>query len=156
MKFFEVFNTTHDSSQVQPVRDSKTEFATKLVMPDREIYFISSLVKGLDNYWEVEFSEGKPQKRKFSTGVSHEFTATGKGKELQIFSFVISQIKELAVKKNPTKIIFHASNGDARASLYLRMCKKIKMPGYHLDSVDPQYANNSATTFVLAKDDATN
>ena len=94
--------------------------------------------------WEVEFSE------KDKNQVGSTFAKTGSGGEMQVFSFVISSLKELISRYDPDEITFSSYKADGnRTHLYQRMLTKIKIPGYSHSVITDHGTSNDY--FSIAK-----
>lgn len=112
------------------VVSSADKFVTAADIGGREIAVrCSKTVYQYNTLWFVEFAQ--------VDGNKTTFKATGSGNELQVFSVVVSSIKELVSRYEPDMIRFTASKsegeiGDTRASLYARLAQRFKMPDYDL------------------------
>lgn len=117
------------------VRATNDLFTTSAEIGGRKIVFnASSYEAGMDTnpvtIWEIEFTERSP-----TSGTT--YGKSGNGSEMAVFSFVIESIKELVSRYSPEEITFtsHKEDGN-RSSLYSRIARRIKIPGYKLAPVD--------------------
>lgn len=103
------------------VRAGNDLFTTKAVVNDRAIVFNAAAnEEGTEGsiVWEVDFYEKTPGNMTFSK--------SGSGGEMQVFSFVIDSLKELAARYHPETIRFSSHKADMnRSKLYQRMIAKI-------------------------------
>jgi hypothetical protein len=119
-----------------------SEFRTKARIGDRNIDF-EALKYSSANTWEIAFTESRPGNK--SVG------KTGSGSELQVFSFVIESIKEFIARYKPDLIEFSSHKADGnRTSLYTKILNRIKVPGYHLQDVEPGTYDDR---FIIVRDD---
>ena len=81
------------------------------------IYFSPALDHG-QIVWIIEFGQKIAGQKRMKTGV------TGLGKEFQVFSTVISAIRDWIKKKKPQSIEFEGS-GESRNKLYKRLVKTL-------------------------------
>ena len=127
------------------VRSSNELFTTRATIGDRDIVFNaqgnSEGTQG-EVVWEVDFYEKTPGNMTFGK--------SGSGSELQVFSFVIDSLKELAARYHPDTIRFSSHKADEnRTKLYQRMLTKIAPGlGYQLTDVE---SGGSDDIFVIKK-----
>lgn len=148
MKARELVSEVFDSDvKGQLVRATNDLFTTKAEIGNRTIVFNASMYeKGMDakpiKAWEIDFTERTPG--------NMSFDKTGSGNELQVFSFVLESIKELVARYAPDEIVFTSHKADGnRTSLYTRMAKRIKIPGY---SMAPVSDGGPADVFTIVRD----
>ena len=150
MKALEFSLSESFDSQVQGklVRATNDLFTTKATIGNRDIIFnATSYASGMganaEESWEIEFTERTPG--------NITYGKSGSGSEMQVFSFVIESIKELIARYSPDRLVFGSHKEDQnRTSLYKRMAKRIKLPGYHLADID---SDNYTDLFTIVKDD---
>ena len=145
MKLDEVLN-----SQVPylVVDNEEHLFSTKAHIGNRDIFF-SARKDNKDPIWSIQFSE-KPTSVKANSKTHNHFDKTGSGNELQVFSFVTSSIKDFISRYKPTQVNFLSSNADGnRSKLYLRLAKRVQIPGY---SFIGSFPGNKYDSFVVTKD----
>lgn len=130
------------------VRATNDLFTTSAQIGNRKIIFNASMYEaGMDinpeHVWEIEFTEKSSQ-----TGTT--YGKSGSGNELQVFSFVIESLKELVSRYSPSMIRFDSHKADGnRTSLYKRLARRIKLPGYHLADVE---SGNHSDFFTIVRD----
>jgi len=123
-------------------RESNTSFQTSANIGDRTIKF-SAWVTDEPDAWEILFSERNDK-------ISGTYSATGSGNELEVFSMVKDSILELISKYSPAKITFTADKeGNKRASVYDKLLKRFKVPGYTHSRVD----GSGFEEFVIVRND---
>lgn len=127
------------------VRATNELFTTKATIGERDIVFnAQGNEEGTQGavVWEVDFYEKTPGNMTFGK--------TGSGGEMQVFSFVIDSLKELAARYHPDTIRFSSHKADEnRTKLYQRMLGKIAPSlGYQLTDVE---SSGSDDIFVIKK-----
>lgn len=135
MQLQELLNTKID---YKIIADTHVEFSAKAAVGDREI--IVEIIRDEyadDDTWQLAFKESKDH-GEFRTST---YSATGSGKEFEVFAFVKDVVFDFIKKKNPYLIIFTAEKeqGDStRADLYDRLAKRLVVSGYrrHRESGD--------------------
>lgn len=148
MKLSEITESFDSKVPYTVVRASNDSFITKAYIGNRTIMFTANMIEtGLDiepiYSWEIEFLEK-------STNWDYTYSKTGSGSELQVFSFIIDSIKELIERYRPDEIQFASENTDEnRSSVYSRLANKIKIPGYHLNSINK---NSRSSKFSIMSD----
>jgi hypothetical protein len=146
MRSIEFINEAFDSQvPYNVVRASNDLFTTRATIGDRDVVFNSQgNTEGAQGtvVWEVDFYEKTPGNMTFSK--------SGSGSELQVFSFVINSLKELAARYHPDTIRFSSHKADEnRTKLYQRMLTKIAPGlGYQLTDVE---SGGSDDIFVIKK-----
>jgi len=144
---FSLLESFDSNVQGKLVRATNDSFTTKADIGNRTIVFNAAAYipdeARTGGEWEIEFTEKTPGNATYGK--------SGSGSEMQVFSFVIDSIRELVSRYSPDEIIFGSHKADNnRSSLYKRMAKKIKLPGYHLADI----ASDSYTDkFIIVKDD---
>lgn len=130
MNLFELFNTKID---YENVHDDKYRMLRKAIIKNREILFDATSGHGTNSdRWSIEFYESTEDTEK-------NYHLTNSGGELQVFSFVLESVKELIKKHNPRELMFSAEKTgteSSRPSLYEKLIKKMKLPGYVLNRSD--------------------
>jgi hypothetical protein len=145
MKIYELVSEAFTSKiPYDVVRSTNDLFTTKATIGDRVIVFNAAAnEEGTQGniVWEVDFYEKTPGNITFSK--------TGSGGEMQVFSFVIDSLKELASRHHPETIRFSSHKADMnRSKLYQRMIAKIAPSlGYQLADL------KTATGFTGSADD---
>ena len=121
--------------EYEVVKDGRDTFSTKAKVGERIIHFAIERdddgPPGADS-WEAVFWETNLQ------GNGMKFNATGSGDELQVFAMVSDALKQFVAQRKPEKIFFSADKkGDdaTRASLYDRLVRRFKAPGYEYERV---------------------
>ena len=101
------------------------------------IYFSPALDQG-QIVWIIEFGQKVAGQKRMKTGV------TGLGKEFQVFSTVISAIRDWIKKKKPDAFEFEGA-GKSRMKLYTRLVKLLvkSVPYKVAIDDDPAYARAS-------------
>jgi hypothetical protein len=146
MRSIEFINEAFDSQvPYNVVRASNDLFTTRATIGDRDVVFTAQgRTEGAQGtvVWEVDFYEKTPGNMTFSK--------SGSGSELQVFSFVINSLKELAARYHPDTIRFSSHKADEnRTKLYQRMLTKIAPGlGYQLTDVE---SGGSDDIFVIKK-----
>lgn len=146
MRSIEFINEAFDSQvPYNVVRASNDLFTTRATIGDRDVVFNSQgNNEGAQGtvVWEVDFYEKTPGNMTFGK--------SGSGGEMQVFSFVINSLKELAARYHPDTIRFSSHKADEnRTKLYQRMLTKIAPGlGYQLTDVE---SGGSDDIFVIKK-----
>lgn len=116
-------------------KDARNVFNATARVGERIIHFAmerdDDAPPGTDS-WEAVFWETN------LAGNGMKFNATGSGDELQVFAMVSDALKQFVTQRKPEKISFSADKkGDdaTRASLYDRLVKRFKAPGYEYERV---------------------
>lgn len=146
MRAQEFITEAFDSSvDYTVVRASNELFTTKASIGGRDIIFnAQSNDESMDSepniVWEVVFYEKRPGNMTYGK--------SGSGGEMQVFSFVLDSLKELAARYSPETIRFSAHKEDGnRSTLYQRMIAKVApKAGYKLSDVETGGADD---IFVL-------
>jgi hypothetical protein len=118
VKLLELFDTTKTN---EPKVGAHT-YEVEQRVGGRDIVFIA-MRTGLDedNGWRIDFAEH------LNTDVDEPFVnyKTGKGKEFEVFSFVVACAKKFIAEKNPSIIKLRSDKMEpTRAPLYARLAKK--------------------------------
>ena len=152
MKILELVEAFDSKIPYDVVRSSPELFTTKATIGDRAIIFNAAANEegmGMEPeiVWEVDFYEKTPGNITFSK--------TGSGGEMQVFSFIIDSLKELAARHHPETIRFSSHKADMnRSKLYQRMIAKLAPGiGYHLADLKsaPGYTGGADDVFVLKR-----
>jgi hypothetical protein len=148
MRLHELITETLDSDiDYTVVASQRRLFTTRATIAGRDIIFSAeSRETGTDIQpvisWYIDFMEKTPGKISFKK--------TGRGAELQVFSFVLRSIEELVARYSPDIIKFESDKASGnRTRLYSTMVKRIAPKlGYMLDKIDTDEHNDM---FVLKK-----
>lgn len=95
-----------------------------------------------DDRWRIDFAEH------LDADVDEPFvsTMTGKGKEFEVFSFVIACAKDFIAKKDPKIIELRSDKKEpGRAPLYARLAKKFGA-GYEISHTETERHNITVLT----------
>ena len=113
MKLIEIFD------KPEPIKWGKNgKTITGAFTVGEEVYDIYFSPFGKGNEWVIEFVQKVAGKKRGKLGL------TGTGKEFQVFSTVISGIRDWIKKKKPQSIEFEGS-GESRNKLYKRLVKTL-------------------------------
>jgi hypothetical protein len=127
------------------IDDDEWSFRTKATVGDRVIIVECLRKDNLDdNEWSVAFAEMDDED-------NGTFTATGKGKEFEVFALVKDVLTEFVKKQKPDRIEFTASkenDKDNRGDLYERFLKRFKIPGYSYERMKGELRDR----FYIEKD----
>lgn len=109
-------------------RNTPEKFTLEADIGGRKIVFNAGKFAGLEhNMWEIEFTERTPG--------NVTFGKSGKGSEMQVFSFVLDAIRELVSRHAPDEIQFTSDTADGnRTRLYKKLFAREAPAGYHLAS----------------------
>jgi hypothetical protein len=118
------------------IKISTDVFSARAEIGDRMIVFTAESYESVEpGTWEVDFSERPTLKTKVIK-LGQKYAKTDSGEEFKVFSFVLAAMREFAERYAPEKIIFTSAKSDEnRTSLYARMLKKFKLPGYEAAEV---------------------
>jgi hypothetical protein len=121
MNLLELFNS--DVKLNEPSRNSDHSFEIEQEVGGRNILFIAMAVNHGedDGDWRIDFAEH------LDADVDEPFVnnRTGKGKEFEVFNFVIACAQEFVKQKNPQVIRLKSDKSEpTREKLYLRMAKR--------------------------------
>lgn len=117
MKLLELFDTTKINDP--KIRSGMYEVEQKV--GGRDIVFIAMKSADEDDVWRIDFAEH------LEADVDEPFVnyKTGKGKEFEVFSFVVACAKDFVSKNNPRVIKLRSDKLEPnRAKLYARLAKK--------------------------------
>jgi hypothetical protein len=135
MRANEIIESLDSDVESRLVRATNDLFTTEAIINNRKIIFnaskFSEILNGVEQEpWEIEFTEK-------SSAIGPTYGKSGNGGELQVFSFVIESMKELAARYSPDAMVFTSHKADGnRTSLYKRIGSRISIPGYHLADVE--------------------
>ena len=160
----EVFNDTRLSSvdeafntSVQPeiIAQNSEEFTTSAKIGNRTIIFHARDF-GWDG-WYIDFTERGSKNRRPLDWIPpktdrESYSATGSGNQMQVFSFVIQNIKTLVSLYDPPRIVFTAMKEGNRADLYAKIISRVQIPGYKLNEKLTR-ENQDKKIFVIDKVD---
>ena len=133
MKLTEIFD------KPEPIKWGKNgKTITGAFTVGEEVYDIYFSPFGKGNEWVIEFVQKVAGKKRGKLGL------TGTGKEFQVFSTVISGIRDWIKKKKPKAFEFEGS-GESRKKLYTRLVKLLvkSVPYKVAIDDDPGYARAS-------------
>jgi len=108
------------------VKDNGSTYKSTAKIGDRLIGFEADHEDD-EGTWEAVFYQTDLD------GNSMKFHATGEGNELEVFSMVKASLLDFVQKQKPVKLYFSAAKTEkdtTRASLYDRLIKRFKLPGY--------------------------
>lgn len=130
MKISDITESFDSNVHGKLIKATNNVFSTRAKIGNRDIVFSATSYNPTgDNIWEIEFVE------KGIHGSTHG--KSGSGNELQVFSFVIESTELLIAKYKPSEIQFTSHKADGnRSSLYTRLVKRIKIPGYHVADIE--------------------
>lgn len=120
MNLLELFNS--DVKLNEPSRNFDFIYEIEQEVGGRNILFIALATHGdNDGVWRIDFAEH------LDADVDEPFinTATGKGKEFEVFNFVIACVKQFVKEKNPKVLKLRSDKSEpTREKLYARMAKR--------------------------------
>lgn len=140
MKLFELFDATHTNKP----KVGSYSYEIEQTVGGRSIVFIA-MRTGEDDQedeWRIDFAEH------LDADVDEPFVSlkTGKGKEFEVFSFVVSCAKQFVKDKNPRVVQLRShKNEPNRATLYARLAKKFGA-GYEITREDSDRYNITVLT----------
>jgi hypothetical protein len=119
VKLFELF----DLKQTNKPKTSDHSYEIEQEVGGRTITFIAMKQDFTDNenHWRIDFAEH------LDADVDEPFVnyKTGKGKEFEVFSFVVACAKKFVADKNPNVIELRSDKTESnRAKLYAHLAKK--------------------------------
>jgi hypothetical protein len=118
VKLLELF----DPKQTNKPKINGGSYEVEQTIGGRDIVFIAMHVGDIDDdVWRIDFAEHLPD------DVDEPFVnyKTGKGKEFEVFGFVVTCAKEFVKNKNPRVIKLRSDKLEPnRAKLYARLAKK--------------------------------
>jgi hypothetical protein len=137
MKLLELFNSKPE--HVKVLEDASDSYKAQAMINGRKIQ-VWCYSADVDYEWAIEFSEISHD--------AHYHNPTGRGGEFQVFSFVKTCVEHVH-SKHPEVTQFHCTADKQRASLYMRMMRKI--PGWTLKAVEPRFPTQDAFNLYLYK-----
>lgn len=141
MKLYELFD--NEALKPEEIEDNtKDLFVVNRKIGSRTIEFYSTADSR--GHWDIEFSD---------LDAKDHWALSGKGSEVQVFTFIMACIKRLIASKNPKIITFTSKKADgARTSLYKRLMGRFK-DKYNLEVEDDKRVETN-DAFVLTRKDA--
>jgi len=142
MKLNEILDKKIDYKVID---DTEFRFAAEGMVGDRRIIVECILKDRIDeDFWSVAFAEMDDED-------NGTFTATGSGKEFEVFGLVRDVLVEFVKKHNPERIEFTANKENDkgnRGNLYERFLKRYKVPGYTYERIEGEMRDK----FYLERD----
>ena len=141
MKLLELF----DPKKINEPKTRQHQFEVEQEVGGRNFVFIAMSDVDEDDVWRIDFAEH------LDTDTDEPFVndKTGKGKEFEVFSFVVACAKELVKRKDPRVMRLRAVKSEPnRAKLYARLAKKFGT-GFKIT----QETNDRYITTVMTKID---
>jgi len=122
-------------------------FRTAGTINDRVVIFQAQQVEEPGwpkSSWEILFFEPVSKRKSLAQKIvpksgpsySADFTATGRGGQMMVFSFVLQSIRQFVELYRPDWITFESKKEGNRADLYSKMISRVQLPGYELDATD--------------------
>lgn len=116
------------------------EFYALFKANDRQIRVI---IDKQDIGWYVEFAELSKHE---TGGDRHQYTATGKGAEFQVFATVKAVLNDFIKQRKPSLVYFTSDKEDkSRSKLYASLSKKFKPAGYKLIVNPPEIMDDMSS-----------
>lgn len=117
MQLLELFAAT----AIKPTKTTSHWYEVEQVVGGRTIIFTAIREYDEENTWRVDFAEHDDEHPDEPIGKK-----TGKGKEFEVFSFVVSCVKDFVQRNDPMVMKLGSDKSEAnRAPLYARIAKKL-------------------------------